>query len=182
MTAERRQPRLAPTPLLDEARLAAGVSRVANEITAHYGQRPIVIVGVLTGSIVFLSDLIRRLRMPLQIAFIQASSYRGDATRPGQLVIKEDLLPPLSGADVLVLDDIFDTGHTLVTVRDRLRALGAASVKTAVLLRKLGRQEVDALPDYVAFDIPDEFVVGYGLDFDNQYRHLPYVGVLVWEG
>lgn len=168
-------------PLLDEERLRHGVEELAARISEQYGTRPLVIVGVLTGCLVFLADLIRRLEMPLRIGLIQARSYRGTATNRGALVIKEDLLPDIGGQDVLVLDDIFDTGHTLVEVINRLHELGAKSVHSAVLLKKLGRQEVAAEPDFAAFEIPDRFVVGYGLDYDDQYRNLPYVAALVEE-
>lgn len=151
---------------------------LAERITQQYQDRPVTIVGVLTGSIVFLADLIRLLPMPLRIGLIQASSYRGPVVSPGTLVIKEDLLPDIEGADVLVLDDIFDTGYTLTEVVARLKELGALSVRSAVLLRKRGRQEVDAGPDFEAFEIPNLFVVGYGLDYDSQYRNLPFVAAL----
>src|SRR5262249_39409485 len=132
--------------LLDEVTLREGVKQLADRINAHYQNRPVTIVGVLTGSIVFVADLIRLLPMPLRIGLIQASSYRGPVVTPGALVIKEDMLPDIEQADVLVLDDIFDTGYTLTEVVARLKELGAASVHTAVLLRKRGRQEVEAGP------------------------------------
>jgi hypoxanthine phosphoribosyltransferase len=164
--------------LLDEQTLREGVRQLADRITAHYAGRPVTIVGVLTGSIVFLADLIRLLPMPLKIGLIQASSYRGPVFSPGSLVIKEDMLPDVEGVEVLVLDDIFDTGYTLTEVVARLKELRAADVQTAVLLRKRGRQEVEIGPDFAAFEIPDLFVVGYGLDYDSQYRNLPYVAAL----
>jgi hypoxanthine phosphoribosyltransferase len=166
------------SPLLDQQTLDEGVRQLAQRITAHYADRPVTIVGVLTGSIIFLADLIRLLPMPLRIGLIQASSYRGPVVSPGTLVIKEDLLPDLEGADVLVLDDIFDTGYTLTEVVGRLKELRAATVQTAVLLRKRGRQEVETGPDFSAFEIPNLFVVGYGLDYNSQYRNLPYVAAL----
>jgi hypoxanthine phosphoribosyltransferase len=169
------------SPLLDEETLHEGVRQLAERISAHYGDRPVTIVGVLTGSIIFLADLIRLLPMPLRIGLIQASSYRGPVVSPGSLVIKEDMLPDLEGADVLVLDDIFDTGYTLTEVVGRLKELRAATVMTAVLLRKRGRQKVEVGPDFAAFEIPDLFVVGYGLDYNSQFRNLPYVAALTPE-
>lgn len=163
--------------LLSEAELEAGVQRMAGEISAFYNKRPITIVGVLTGCVVMLADLIRRLDMPLRIDFIQASSYRGGTER-GPLTIHPDLRPDVSGQDVLLVDDIFDTGHTLVEVIRELRLLRPASIRSAVLLSKVGRQEVEFQPDHVAFQIPDEFVVGYGLDYRDQFRNLPHVAVL----
>ena len=150
---------------------------MAVEIAASYGDRPLTIVGVLTGSIVLLADLIRQLDLPLRVGVLQASSYRRGTTR-GALTINAEMMLDIAGRDVLVVDDIFDTGHSLVVVVARLKALAPASVKTAVLLRKQGRQEVEFSPSFVAFDIPDEFVVGYGLDYADQYRHLRYLAVL----
>lgn len=158
------------------------VDEVALEITRVYGNEPITIVGVLTGCLVFLSDLIRRLEMPLRIALIQASSYRGTDTTAGRLKVQDDLLPDLRGRHLLILDDILDTGQTLGYMVGHMNKLGAASVRVAVLLRKIGRQSVPLEPDFFGFEIPDAFVVGYGLDFDDEYRNLPYIGVLGGEG
>jgi len=163
--------------LLDESQLQAGVSRMAAEISAHYGNRVLTIVGVLTGSIVLLADLIRQLEMPLRVGVLQASSYRGETTR-GAISINSELLLDVNGRDVLLVDDIFDTGHTLAEVILLLEKMGATSVHSAVLLRKHGRQEVEVATQFVGFDIPDEFVVGYGLDYQDQYRNLRYLAVL----
>ena len=109
---------------------------------------------------------------------MQASSYRGKSTTSGELHIQDDLLPELKGRHILLIDDILDSGQTLRHMVDHLKALGTASVRTAVLLRKLGRQEIAIEPDYVGFSIPNEFVIGYGLDYDDEYRNLPYIGIL----
>jgi hypoxanthine phosphoribosyltransferase len=170
--------RLAVKKLLTEDQLREGVKRLAGEISRCYEGRPLTIVGVLTGSLVVLADLIRHLELPLRVGLVQARSYRGPATRPGELSINSDLLPDIRGRDVLLLDDIFDTGYTLRGLQEQLRSLGPNSVRIAVLLRKRGRQEVELTPDFVAFDIPDEFVVGYGLDHIDLYRNLPYVAAL----
>jgi len=127
---------------------------------------------------VLVADLIRRLEGPVTVSMVWASSYRGTATSPGQLELRLDLLPDLTGHEVLVVDDIFDTGHTLAALLAELRSRGAASVRSLVLLRKTGRAEVTLQPDFVGFDIPDKFVVGYGLDFDGALRHLPYLAAL----
>lgn len=164
--------------LLSEEQLHAGVGRMAQQIADCYAGRPLTIVGVLTGSLVVLADLIRRLDLPLRVGLVQTRSYRGNATTPGTLTINADMLPDVRGRDVLLLDDIFDTGHTLAKLIAQLDSLGPNSVRTAVLLRKLGRQEVSLQPDFVGFEIPDEFVVGYGLDFNDLYRNLPYVSAL----
>jgi hypoxanthine phosphoribosyltransferase len=164
--------------LLSQPQLHDGVGRLARQISEHYGQRPLTIVGVLTGSLVVLADLIRQLDMPLRVALVQARSYRGGATSPGGLAINPDFAPDLKGRHVLVLDDIFDTGHTLSKLVGQIERLEPLSLRTAVLLRKAGRQEVDFRPDFIAFDIPDEFVVGYGLDYRDLYRNLPYLAAL----
>ena len=164
--------------LLSEDQIRAGVSRLASEIADHYAGRPLTIIGVMTGSIVLLADLIRRLDLPLRVGLVQARSYRGAATTPGELAINTDLLPEVAGRDVLLVDDIFDTGHTLATLVEALNRLEPRSLRSAVLLAKLGRREVDYRPDHVAFEIPNEFVVGYGLDYRDAFRHLPFVAML----
>ena len=164
--------------LISADRIQRRVDELAGQIVRDYGHQPITIVGVLTGSIMFLADLMRRIDLPLRIALIQASSYRGENTRPGQLKVQADLLPDLRGRHILILDDILDTGHTLAHLVRHLRSLSPASVKVAVLLRKKGRQEEPLVPDYCGFEIPDEFVIGYGLDYNDEHRNLPFIGVL----
>jgi hypoxanthine phosphoribosyltransferase len=164
--------------LLTAEELREGVERLAGEVAAHYGERPLTIVGVLNGSIVLLADLIRHLQMPLRIGLLQTRSYRGTATRAGELTINADLFPEVRQRDVLLIDDIYDTGHTLTAVIRQLEELGARSVRSAVLLRKAGRRQAELTPDHVAFEIPDVFVVGYGLDYNDLYRNLPYVAAL----
>ena len=164
--------------LLSEAQIRDGIERLAGEISRHYAGRPLTIIGVLTGSVVLVADLIRRIDLPLRVGVIQARSYRGATTRPAELQIDHSMLPDIQGRNVLLIDDIFDTGHTLATVVAQVTALHPRSVRSAVLLHKVGRQEVDFRPDHVAFEIPDVFVVGYGLDYQDAYRHLPYVAVL----
>ena len=130
-------------------------------------------------SIVLLSDLIRLLDLPLCVEMVQARSYRGSSTRPGPLALNLELLSSgIQGRNVLLVDDIFDTGHTLWELIPQLDELRPASIRSAVLLQKEGRCEVPMKPDFVAFTIPNEFVVGYGLDYQYQYRHLPYLAVL----
>jgi hypoxanthine phosphoribosyltransferase len=165
--------------LLSEEQLSQGIGRLADEIRRQYQGRPLTIIGVLIGSVVFLADLIRRLEIPLRVELVQARSYRGGSTRPGPLVIDIDLLASdVRGRDVLLVDDIFDTGNTLWELLPQIDDLGPASVRTAVLLRKEGRCEVPMKPHHVAFDIPNVFVVGYGLDYHDMYRNLPYVAEL----
>jgi hypoxanthine phosphoribosyltransferase len=158
------------------------VEELAHEIGRDYQSRPIFCVGVLTGCLIFLADLVRRLELPLQIHLVQASSYRGDATRPGELRLRLDTLPDLAGREVLVIDDILDTARTLSRLVEELKQRGVGSLRVCVLLRKLGRQEVPFEPDYTGFEIPDEFVIGYGLDHNDEHRHLPYIASLTSSG
>jgi hypoxanthine phosphoribosyltransferase len=154
------------------------VSQLAREIARDYADRPLTIVGVLTGSLIFLADLIRHLDLSINVGLIQASSYRGRSTLPGALGVSPAFVPDVQDRHVLLLDDILDTGQTLDRLTREILELGAVSLRIAVLLRKRGRQSFVLEPDYCGFDIPDVFVVGYGLDFQNKYRHLPYVAVL----
>lgn len=164
--------------LLNPEQLQEGVDRLALEIRSFYEPRPLTIVGVLTGSLVLLADLIRKIDLPLRIGLVQARSYHGSATEPGPLKINCDFLPDLAGRDVLIVDDIFDSGATLSALTEHLQALGPASLRSAVLLRKHGRKVAPIEPDHVGFEIPNEFVVGYGLDHHDEHRHLPYLASL----
>jgi hypoxanthine phosphoribosyltransferase len=164
--------------LLSQDELRSGVERLAGEIAAYYGEEPLTIIGVLTGSVVLLADLIRLLRMPLRVGVVQCRSYRGKTTKPGTLAVNADLLPEIRGHRVLLVDDIFDTGQTLEQLLVDFDELRPRTLDSAVLLRKRGRQRVSVEPDFVGFEIPDEFVVGYGLDYHDAYRNLPYVASL----
>ena len=164
--------------LLSESDLQDGVRRMASEINQAYGDRPLTIIGVLTGSVVLLADLIRLLEMPLRVGVVQASSYRGATTTRGNLKINSELMPDIRERDVLLVDDIFDTGHTLAEVIRLMHAMGPSSVRSCVLLLKKGRQEIEMAVDHVGFEIPNEFVVGYGLDYQDEYRNLPFLGAL----
>lgn len=165
--------------LLTEEQLRDGIRRMADEIQGRYQDRPLTIVGVLIGSVVLVADLIRHMTIPLKVELVQARSYRGNNTRPGNLVLNLDLLSAdIQGRDVLLVDDIFDTGHTLWELIPQIDELGPTSVRSAVLLEKQGRCEVAMKPDFIGFQIPNEFVVGYGLDYRDMYRNLPYVAAL----
>lgn len=163
--------------LLDEQTLQDGVRNMARQVTERYGDEPVTVVAVMTGSLILLADLIRNLRMPVRVSLIQASSYRG-GTESGTLHIRDDMMLDVVDRHVLVVDDIFDTGKTLQGVLAKISELNPKSVASAVLLHKDGRQLVDMEPDFVAFRIPDEFVVGYGLDYQDLYRNLPFLAVL----
>jgi len=164
--------------LLTEQELRDGIRRLATEVTSCFEGRPLTIVGVLTGSVVLLADLIRQLDMPLRVGVIQARSYHGATTERGELLINADLMPDIEGRDVLLVDDIFDTGHTHVEVVAKMHELRAKTVRSLVLLHKEGRQQVSQKPEFVGFHIPNEFVVGYGLDYEDAYRNLPYLAAL----
>jgi hypoxanthine phosphoribosyltransferase len=164
--------------LLTTEQIQQRIVEMARDIGPHYRDRPFTIVGVLTGSLMFIADLVRRLDMPLRIGLIQASSYRGKATTAGELHLGDEILADVRGRHVLLLDDILDTGQTLAHLVRHLHEQGALSVKVGVLLRKQGRQVHPVRVDFVGFDIPDEFVVGYGLDFNDEYRQLPHIAVL----
>jgi hypoxanthine phosphoribosyltransferase len=153
------------------------VDEIAAEVNRDFAGKPFTVVGILTGSLILLADLIRRIEHPHKIGLIQASSYRGTTTTAGTLVINDGLLPDISGRHLLLMDDILDTGQTISSLVSHLMDRGAASVKTCVLLRKIGRQTVPFEPTYTGFTIPNEFVIGYGLDYNDDYRHLPYIGV-----
>lgn len=163
--------------LLDESQLIEGVETLAGEIDQHYGTKPLTVIAVMTGSLVLFADLIRRLSMPQRVGVIRASSYRG-GTSAGELKVDAEMMIDVAGRDVLLVDDIFDTGRTLDRLSGMMKGFGAASTKTAVLLHKQREHDVEMRPDFVAFEIPDEFVVGYGLDYLDMYRNLPYLAVL----
>ncbi len=164
--------------LLSAEKIQKRVGELARQIAVDYQGQHLTIVGVLTGSLIFLADLVRRLDVPLRIGLIQASSYRGAVSEPGRLHVHPELLPDVRGRHVLLIDDILDTGQTLNHLVRHFRELDVASLRVAVLLRKRGRQRVALEPDYCGFDIPNAFVIGYGLDYNDEYRHLPYVAIL----
>jgi hypoxanthine phosphoribosyltransferase len=158
--------------------IAREVAALGAKIAAEYHDRPLTILGVLTGSIVLLADLIRAVDLPLRVGLIQASSYRGRSIQPGDLSVDTGLVPDIADRDVLLIDDIFDTGRTLAALAESVRRMRPRSLRSAVLLWKEERREVDVTPDYYCFRIPDVFVVGYGLDYNDEYRHLPYIASL----
>lgn len=162
--------------LLTAEQIHSAIARLAVEIREREAGKPLTVIAVMTGSIIFLADLIRLLDMPLRVGVIQARSYLG--TQRGALSVNADMLPEVAGRDVLVIDDIFDTGHTLIEVLSFLDELSPRSIRTAVLVLKQGKQQVALRPDYVGCEIPDVFVVGYGLDYNDAYRNLPYLAAL----
>lgn len=163
--------------LINELELRRRVSELARALTREYVGKDLIVIALLTGTVMFLSDLLRRLTMPLRLDFMGVSSYR-EGTVSRELAYTKELRLEVKGRDVLLVDDILDTGRTLAAVLGKLAKLKPASVRTCVLLDKPSRrvEKVDA--DYVGFVIPDLFVVGYGLDYRERYRNLPFVGVL----
>jgi hypoxanthine phosphoribosyltransferase len=163
--------------MITDKQLAARIKILARQIQRDYRDRELVVVSLLNGTVMFLADLIRCLDMPLRLDFIGVSSY-GTGTESGDLVFTKELRLDVRGRDVLVVDDILDTGKTLSRVLPKLQALKPLRIKTCVLLDKPSRRVEKIHPDYVGFTIPDLFVIGYGLDFAERYRNLPFVGVL----
>jgi hypoxanthine phosphoribosyltransferase len=149
------------------------LDELAAEIVAAYPGGELTVVGVMEGSLFFLADLVRRLPMKLRMATVRVRSYRGRSTRPGQVEITRELREDLAGHDVLVVDDILDTGATLGSIVEQILSRSAASCRTCVLLQKPPRPGRELRPDFAGFDIPDVFVVGYGLDYDGRMRNLP---------
>jgi len=163
--------------LISEERLQARVRSLARELDRDFAGRELVIVALLNGAILFVADLVRQVALPLRVDFIGVSSY-GAGTTPGELLFTKELRLDVRGRDVLLVDDILDTGRTLTAVSARLRRLEPRSLKTCVLLDKPARRREAVRADYVGFEVPDLFVVGYGLDFAERFRNLPFVGVL----
>jgi hypoxanthine phosphoribosyltransferase len=165
--------------LIDEARLQSRIREVGAAIRRDYGPgTPIHLVTVLKGAFMFLADLIRAIEGPVTCDFIAVSSYGARTKSSGEVRLMKDLDQTIEGRDVIIVEDIVDTGLTLQYLQDMLRAREARSLKTACLLSKPSRRKVDVVVEYIGFTIEDRFVVGYGLDFNEQHRNLPYIGVI----
>ncbi len=167
--------------LFHESTILSRLDELAHELTMDYRGKDLTVIAILNGSFVFMADLLRRVPLPLQVDCLSVSSYHGTRTT-GRVNFRQTDLPTVKDRHILILDDILDSGHTLHAIRERLaEGGGALSIRTCVLLRKKVEraQEIDA--DYVGFDIPNEFVVGYGLDYIERYRNLPFIGVLTDE-
>lgn len=168
-----------PEVLISEAEIQARVDDLAADISRDYADvDDLVMIGVLKGSFIFLADLSRRLSIPRTIEFIAVSSYGDGSVATGAVRLVMDVRGNIEGKHVLVVEDIVDTGHTLKYLIGLLKSHKPASVKTAALVRKAERAEVDVDVDYLGFDIPDKWVVGYGLDYAEQNRTLPYIGIV----
>ena len=164
--------------LLTRDEIREAVHRLGQRITEDYAGKEPIVVGILKGAIVFYSDLIREIDLPLRTDFMAVSSYGSSTKTTGAVRLIKDLDRDITGQDILIVEDIVDSGVTLNYLKKLLTGRGAASIRIATLLDKPARRRVDLKADYWCFDIPDEFVVGYGLDYDEQYRNLPDIGVL----
>ena len=167
--------------LINEEEIAACVQKLADQINKDYQGKEILALIILKGSSVFAADLIRKINVPVHIDFMQVSSY-GAGTTSGTLKIKKDLESDCTGKHILVIEDIVDSGNTLYMLKEHLSNTAAASVKICTLLSKPARRESDVEIEYIGDIIPDEFIVGYGLDYAEKYRNLPYIGILKREG
>ncbi|MBO9396909.1 hypoxanthine phosphoribosyltransferase [Shimia sp. R9_1] len=157
--------------------IAARIEDLSREIQAEYaGTDKLIVVGLLRGSFVFIADLVRELELPVEVDFLEASSYGNAMESSREVRIFKDLRGEIEGRDVLVVEDIVDTGHTLTHVMHLLKARNPAKIKTIALLDKPSRREADIAADWIGFSIPDEFVVGYGIDYAQRNRNLPFIG------
>ena len=164
--------------LLSEDEIREKVRELGGKITADYKNSNLMLVTVLKGAVVFLADLMRQIDVPAEIDFMVVSSYGSGVKSSGVVKIVKDLDVPLAGKDLLIVEDILDSGLTLSYIKELLASRGPASIKIATLLDKPSRRKVDLQADYIGFSVPDEFVIGYGLDYDEKYRNLPYIGIL----
>lgn len=163
--------------LISEAEITARVNQLAKQISQHYQNTDqLVVVGLLRGSFIFIADLVRRLNLPVEVDFLTASSYGNAKESSRQVRILKDLETTIKDRDVLVVEDIIDTGHTLAQVLKILQTRAPASLSVCTLLNKPSRREVEVVIDWTGFDIPDEFVIGYGIDYAQQGRNLPHIG------
>jgi hypoxanthine phosphoribosyltransferase len=164
--------------LFDEPAIHRRLDDIAVQISNDYRDRELTVIAVLHGSLMFVADLLRRIPLPLKLECLSVASYHGKAQTSGDVLFKQITLPDVAGRDILILDDILDSGHTLAAVRETLETAKPRSMRVCVLLSKKKQHAREVNADYVGFEIEDEFVVGYGLDFRERYRNLPYIGVL----
>ena len=164
--------------LLSEDEIREKVRELGCKITADYKNSNLMLVTVLKGAVVFLADLMRQIDVPAEIDFMVVSSYGSGVKSSGVVKIVKDLDVPLAGKDILIVEDILDSGLTLSYIKELLESRGPRSIRIATLLDKPSRRKVDLQADYIGFSVPDEFVIGYGLDYDEKYRNLPYIGIL----
>lgn len=164
--------------LIDEKQIEKRVLEIAEKINHDYKDEPLVVIGILKGSFMFLADLIKLLKMDTEVYFMKASSYGAGMKSTGTVAIKLDVDRDISGMNVLIVEDIIDSGYTMYEVRKLLEGRGTKSLRLCACLSKPSRREIDVDIEYLGFEIPDEFVVGYGLDYNEKYRNLPYIGYI----
>ena len=164
--------------LIDENELKSIVKRLGAEITAYYKDKDVLLVGILKGSVIFMADLMREIDVPCNIDFMAVSSYGNGTESSGRVKINKDLDNDIQGKDIIIIEDILDSGKTLYYIRDILSARKPSSIKICTLFDKPERREADIKADYVGSLVPNEFIVGYGLDYSEYYRNLPFIGVL----
>lgn len=164
--------------LISEEELDKKVREIAAQITKEYEGKELVIIGILKGSMMFVADLVKRIELPMELEFIAVSSYGKESETSGIVTLKKDIDTSIQDKHVIVVEDIVDSGYTLKYLKELLSDRKAASVKICTLLSKPSRRKAEIELDYTGFEIPDEFVIGYGLDYAERYRNLPYVGIL----
>ena len=164
--------------LFTQEELARRGGELGEQITADYAGKEVAVASVLRGSYIFMADLTRAIQLPITVDFMAVSSYGSGTVSSGQVEIKKDLSDSIEGKDLIIVEDILDSGNTLYYLMDVLRARKPASIRICTLLDKPERRSKPIAADYVGFSIPDAFVVGYGLDYDEKYRNLPYIGIL----
>ena len=164
--------------LFDQPTILRRLDEIAAQISKDYSQKELTVIAVLNGSLMFMADLLRRIPLPLKLDCLSVASYHGKAQTSGEVVFKQISLPDVQDRHILILDDILDSGHTLVAIREKLETAQPRSIRVCVLLSKKKRRARAVDADYLGFEIEDEFVVGYGLDYDERYRNLPCIGVL----
>jgi hypoxanthine phosphoribosyltransferase len=164
--------------LFRETTILRRLDQLAAQISKDYRERELTVIAVLNGSLIFMADLLRRIPLPLKLDCLSVASYHGKAQTSGEVIFKQIALPDVMDRHILILDDILDSGHTLAAIRDKLQTAKPRSIRVCVLLSKKKRRARHVDADYIGFEIEDEFVVGYGLDFMERYRNLPYIGVL----
>ena len=174
--------------MFDEPTILRRLDEIAAQISKDYSRKDLTVIAVLNGSLVFMADLMRRIQLPLRLDCLSVASYHGKAQTSGEVIFKsatadpscggQIALPDVQDRHILILDDILDSGNTLVAIREKLETARPRTIKVCVLLSKKKQRARKVNADYLGFEIEDEFVVGYGLDYDERYRNLPYIGVL----
>ncbi|OLS03001.1 hypoxanthine phosphoribosyltransferase [Tissierella creatinophila] len=164
--------------LISEEEVSVRIKELGKEITKDYKEKNLMVVGILKGAVVFMSELCKRIDLPIDMDFMSVSSYGKSSRSTGEVKIIKDLDDSVEGKDILIVEDIIDTGLTLSYLTDNLKKRGANSVKIITLLDKPGRRNIQVKVDYLGFEVPNEFIVGYGLDFSEMYRNLPYIAAL----